>query len=209
VPTFGRNIPYITTFFLFTVLALPLSLVDNLGGLLVLRFLLGFFGSPCLASGGASMGDIYSFLYLPYAVAVWVVAAFGGPAIGPLLSGFAVYAKNWRWSQWEILWMAAPVFLLFFFSVPETQPTTILLHRAQRLRKATGNEQIRSQTEVDTNGTKFAAAIWEAIIKPIEITVKDPAIMFVNLYTALTYGIYYSFFEVRRLSLLLSSLLPT
>jgi DHA1 family multidrug resistance protein-like MFS transporter len=209
VPTFGRNIPYITTFFLFTVLALPLSLVDNLGGLLVLRFLLGFFGSPCLASGGASMGDIYSFLYLPYAVAVWVVAAFGGPAIGPLLSGFAVYAKNWRWSQWEILWMAAPVFLLFFFSVPETQPTTILLHRAQRLRKATGNEQIRSQTEVDTNGTKFAAAIWEAIIKPIEITVKDPAIMFVNLYTALTYGIYYSFFEVRRLSFLLSSLLPT
>jgi DHA1 family multidrug resistance protein-like MFS transporter len=155
VPAFGRNIPYITTFALFTILAVPLSLVDNLGGLVFLRFLLGFFGSPSLASGGASMQDMYSFLYLPFAIAFWVAAAFGGPAIGPLLSGFAVYAKNWRWSQWEILWMAGPVFLLFFFFVPETQATTILLHRAQRLRKLTGNEKIRSQSEIDSRGTKF------------------------------------------------------
>lgn len=56
VPAFGRNIPYITTFALFTILSLPTALVDNLGGLLVLRFLQGFFGSPCLANGGASMG---------------------------------------------------------------------------------------------------------------------------------------------------------
>jgi MFS transporter, DHA1 family, multidrug resistance protein len=56
VPAFGRNLPYITTFALFTILSVPLALVDNLGGLLVLRFLLGFFGSPCLATGGASMG---------------------------------------------------------------------------------------------------------------------------------------------------------
>lgn len=56
VPVFGRNVPYISTFFIFVILALPTALVDNLGGLLVLRFLLGFFGSPCLANGGASMG---------------------------------------------------------------------------------------------------------------------------------------------------------
>jgi len=55
IPRFGRNVPYIWTFAIFTILALPTSLVDNLGGLLTLRFLLGFFGSPCLASGGASM----------------------------------------------------------------------------------------------------------------------------------------------------------
>ena len=97
VPLFGRNIPYITTFAIF-ILARPTALVDNLGGLLFLRFLLGFFGSPCLASGGASMGDMYSLLYLPYPVAMWVSAAFAAPAIGPLLSGYAVYAENWRWS---------------------------------------------------------------------------------------------------------------
>ena len=112
IPRFGRNIPYVWTFFVFTILALPTALVDNLGGLLVLRFLLGFFGSPCLANGGASMGvsvprsihlgiwtnkiyqDMYSLLYLPYSVAMWVSAAFAAPALGPLLSGFAVYAEK-------------------------------------------------------------------------------------------------------------------
>lgn len=38
--------------------------------------------------------------------------------------------------------------------------------------------------------------IIDALIKPIEITVKDPAIAFVNIYTSIVYGIYYSFFEV-------------
>lgn len=40
---------------------------------------------------------MYSLLYLPYPLAMWVVAAFAAPALGPLLSGFAVYAENWRW----------------------------------------------------------------------------------------------------------------
>jgi MFS transporter, DHA1 family, multidrug resistance protein len=92
--------------------------------------------------------------------------------------------------------MAGPIFLLFFFTLPETQPTTILLHRAERLRKLTGNKKIRSQTEIDGKGISLGSTVREAIVKPLEITVKDPAIMFVNLYTALTYGIYYGFFEV-------------
>lgn len=196
MPAFGRNLPYVATFAIFVILAIPASLVDTFGGLLTLRFLLGFFGSPCLANGGASMGDIYSLLYLPYPLAMWVVAAFAAPALGPLLSGFSVYAENWRWSQWEILWMSAPVFVLFFFFLPETQPTTILLRRAERLRRRTGNAYIRTQTEVERRGVRFSAVLRHAIVKPIEICVTDPAILFVNLYTALTYGIYYSFFEV-------------
>jgi len=97
VPQLGRNIPYITTFALFTILTLPTALVDNLDGFLFLRFLLGFFGSPCLANGGATMQDLYSLLHIPYGLAFWTAAAFAGPALGPLLSGFSVYAENWRW----------------------------------------------------------------------------------------------------------------
>lgn len=92
--------------------------------------------------------------------------------------------------------MAGPVFLLFFFFLPETQPATILLRRAQRLRKITGNEKLMSQSEIDQRHFKFSAQVLDAMIKPIEISLKDPAILFVNVYTALTYGIYYSFFEV-------------
>ena len=58
IPTFGRNVPYVATFAIYLILAVPTALVDNVGGLLFLRFLQGFFGSPCLANGGATMQDM-------------------------------------------------------------------------------------------------------------------------------------------------------
>jgi DHA1 family multidrug resistance protein-like MFS transporter len=35
-----------------------------------------------------------------------------------------------------------------------------------------------------------------AFIKPIEINIKDPAILFTSVYSGIIYGTYYSFFEV-------------
>ena len=196
VPIIGRSPVYVVTFLIFLILSFPTAVVDNFAGLLVLRFLQGFFGSPCLANGGASMQDMYSLLRLPYAITVWVAAAYCGPALGPLLSGFAVTAKGWRWSLWEIVWIAAPVFIVMFLLVPETSAPNILLRRAARLRKITGDHRLKSQSEIDQAGMKPSTVAINAFIKPFEIPFKDPAIAFVNLYTALVYGIYYSFFEV-------------
>lgn len=64
---------------------------------MVLRFLAGFIGSPVLATGGASLGDIYTPKTRPYAMGIWGLAAVGGPVLGPLIGGFAVMANDWRW----------------------------------------------------------------------------------------------------------------
>lgn len=103
IPVIGRSPVYAVTMALFTILSLPTALVNNFAGLLVLRFLQGFFGSPCLAIGAATMQDMYSLLYLPYALVAWVSSAYCGPSLGPLLSGFAVTAKGWRWSLWYVI----------------------------------------------------------------------------------------------------------
>lgn len=58
VSTFGRNIPYIALFALFVILGFPTVTVENYASLLVLRFLTGFMGSPCLATGAATMQDL-------------------------------------------------------------------------------------------------------------------------------------------------------
>lgn len=196
LPRIGRNPVYVVTFAIFFIISIPTAVVNNFAGLLVLRFLQGFFGSPCLANGGATMQDMYSLLKLPYALTVWVAAAYCGPALGPLLSGYAVTAKGWRWSLWEIVWISGPVLIAMFFWVPETSTPNILLRRAARLRQLTGDDRLRSQSEIDQQGLKPRTVIISALIKPIEITIKDPAIAFVNVYTSLVYGIYYSFFEV-------------
>ncbi|GJN67109.1 cycloheximide resistance protein [Purpureocillium lilacinum] len=196
IPRIGRNPVYIVTMFLFVILSIPTAFAPNYAGLMVLRFLQGFFGSPCLASGGASLGDMYSLMALPFAMVAWVSAAYCGPALGPLLSGFAVPVEGWRWSLFISIWASAPVFVTMFISLPETSSPNILLRRAKRLRKLTGNERFMSQSEIDQRHMKVSSIALDALIKPLEITIKDPAVLFVQIYTAIIYGIYYSFFEV-------------
>ena len=195
IPSIGRNSLYIFTFAIFIVLLIPTALVNNFPGLVVLRFLLGFFGSPCLATGPATLGDMYAFGKLPYALSTWAVVATSGPAVGPLLSGYSVPATSWRWSTWELLWLSGPLFTAFFLLVPETSPSNILLRRAQRLREQTGQSCFRSQGEIDQSKRHPREVVTEALWRPIQTMILDSSIGFTALYVALIYGIYYSFFE--------------
>ncbi|KAL8923684.1 MAG: hypothetical protein Q9208_004436 [Pyrenodesmia sp. 3 TL-2023] len=196
IPIIGRNPVYMSTFALFVILSIPTALAESFAGLLVLRFLQGFLGSPCLATGGASMQDMYSLLKLPYALTFWVSAAYCGPSLGPLISGFAVPVKGWRWSLWEIVWLSGPILVLMLLCTPETSTPNILIRRAARLRKLTGDKRLLAQSEISQQNLRPSAIFLDAIIKPLEITIKDPAIAFVNIYSSIVYGIYYSFFEV-------------
>ncbi|KAJ5564014.1 hypothetical protein N7513_000256 [Penicillium frequentans] len=195
IPSVGRNWVYIPTFFIFVILSIPTATVRSFAGLLVLRFLTGFFGSPCLANGGASVGDIYPTSHIPIYLSSWTAVWFWGPAIGPVVAGFAVQAKGWRWGLWEIVWLTGPLSLLLFCALPETSSDNILRRRAQRLRKLTGRSNIFASSEIAQAQLTTVDVVWDALMKPAEIMFKDPAVLFTNLYTSLTYGIYYSFFE--------------
>ncbi|PSN68748.1 MFS general substrate transporter [Corynespora cassiicola Philippines] len=195
IPSVGRSPLYIFTFAIFVILLVPTALVNNFPGLVVLRFLLGFFGSPCLATGAASLADMYAFDKLPYALATWAFVATTGPAVGPLLSGYSVPATSWRWSSWEMLWLSGPLFIAFFLLVPETSSSNILLRRAQRLRARTGQSCLKSQGEIHQSKLQPREVVTEALWRPIQTMILDPSIGFTALYVALIYGIYYSFFE--------------
>lgn len=195
IPIIGRNPPYIISYAIFVILCVPTALADDFNTLVALRFLQGFFGSPCLATGGATLQDIYSLLELPYVLSLWALAATCGPAIGPIISGFSVTAMNWRWSLWEMLWLNGPIFLALFFFLPETSSATILLRRAQRLRALTGNNNLKSQSEIDQANLTASAIASEALWRPFQLMLLDPSIAFTAVYTAIIYGIFYSFFE--------------
>jgi DHA1 family multidrug resistance protein-like MFS transporter len=88
IPIIGRNPPYMVTLGIFLVLSIPTAVVNSFPALIVLRFLQGFFGSPCLATGGASIGDIYSLIKLPYFLTGWAAFATAGELSFP--QGFFV-----------------------------------------------------------------------------------------------------------------------
>ena len=192
VPRLGRNIPYFVSFSLFIIITAITSRVSNFPGLVILRFIQGFLGGPVLATGGASAADILSFPKIPYGLTFWGCAAFAGPALGPLLAGFSVTESSWRWSMYELLILCSFTWILLFFCLPETNADFILLKRAERLRRSTGNQNLRSESEVKQGNLKFLRLLAGYLTTPFLVTVQDPSIAFINLYTGLIYGIFVS-----------------
>jgi DHA1 family multidrug resistance protein-like MFS transporter len=94
-----------------------------------------------------------------------------------------------------MLWLSAPIWVLLFFGLPETSPGNILLRRAKRLRKRTGDAHFKSQSEIDQANITVNALVIESLWRPIQVMILDPAVLFTAVYTSLIYGIYYSFFE--------------
>lgn len=98
--------------------------------------------------------------------------------------------------MWETLIAAGPILVLLLL-LPETSPATILHRRARRLEKTRINRPYSYQTAADIAqaGISFYSVVQESLLIPSKITFLDPAILFLNCYTSLTCGIYYSFFE--------------
>ncbi|KAJ4346788.1 uncharacterized protein N0V89_010720 [Didymosphaeria variabile] len=190
IPAIGRNPVYYLTFVVFW------AMIDDFGSLLALRFWMGFFGSPALANGGATASDLFELLYVPYGLSWFVLAAWCGPAFGPLIGGFAAMAKGWRWPLWEIVWISSLVLVILLTLMPETSAENILLRRARRLRKVTGNPRLLSQSEVTQRHMTASQILTSALVRPLEIMFKDPSVLFINVYTGFFYGVFYTFFEV-------------
>ncbi len=127
------------------------------------------------------MADIYSMHQFPYVLGIWALGAVAGPITGPVIGGFAAQANGWRWPQYELIWIAGFALIFLLLLLPETYEPTILLKRAQRLRKLTGNQELRSQSERDTEGESLGAVMHEALIRPF-ILAKEPVLMFANVY---------------------------
>ena len=148
IPMIGRNPVYIGTLVVFVVFQLPVALATDFTMLLCFRFLTGFFGSPVLATGGASIGDMYRPNKRAYGIGIWGIAAICGPVLGPLVGGFAAQHKGWSWTIWELMWLSGFSLVIFTFFLPETSSANILYRRSRRLRKLTGITNLKSEAEI-------------------------------------------------------------
>lgn len=88
IPAIGRNPVYISTLALFVLFQVPTALATSFSMLLVFRFVTGVLGSPALATGGASIGDMYPPQKRALAIGIWGIAAVGS----------VPFPLTWPWS---------------------------------------------------------------------------------------------------------------
>ena len=120
IPQFGRSPVYLVTLAIFVVLQVPTALAKNIGTIVPLRLIAGFFGSPPLATGGASLADMWAPEDRAVVLGLWGVAAMCGPVLGPAVGGFAAQAKGWTWTIWILLWLGGASLAFLILLMPET-----------------------------------------------------------------------------------------
>ncbi|RDH15376.1 MFS general substrate transporter [Aspergillus niger ATCC 13496] len=173
LPNIGRSPIYILTLVVFVFFQFAIIYAKNFGMLLVFRFLTGFIGSPCLATGAVSMSDIWKAQARDYMIGIWGCFAVAAPVLGPLVGGFA-----------------APFFLL-----PDTYAPNILCQRARRIRKITGNPNYMSESEIELMQLNPYVVLFEALVRPFELCFFEPVVFLMNLYISIIYGMLYIWFE--------------
>lgn len=195
IPQFGRNPVYIGTLVVFVFLQFAVIYAKNFGMLLAFRFLTGFFGSPVLATGGASLSDMYAPAKRAYAIGIWGCAAVCGPVLGPLIGGFAAQHKGWTWTIWELLWLSGFALIVLIFLLPETSSANILYRRSRRLRKHTGRDDLKCEPELIGEQMTGKDIAMMTLVKPFSLCFTEPIVFALNLYIALIYGLLYVWFE--------------
>jgi MFS family permease len=128
-----------------------------------------------------------------FAGALFAMAPFLGPAIGPIAGGFLGQAAGWRWVEGlmavftGVLWIAVALY------VPETYAPVLLRKRAAALSKMTGRTYM-SKLEVGRPVKTIAQQFKVALTRPWILLFREPIVTLLSLYLAVIYGTLYLMF---------------
>ena len=192
-------------FILFTVAC---ALAKNMNQLIVFRFFAGAWGIAPITNGGGTIADLMVPEKRGSSMAIWAIGPLLGPVIGPVCGGFLAEATSWRWvgpilsdqSQsvltiFQIFWVLAiavgVIAIAALFFMRETYAPTILERRAKRLRKETGNPNLRSKLAIDLPPRQL---FMQSITRPMKLLLLSPICTLMSLYMAIVYAILYILF---------------
>ncbi|KAH0425545.1 major facilitator superfamily protein [Colletotrichum camelliae] len=185
---YGRRYLYIYGNILFTGFTVGAALSKSIGSLLAFRLLMGLSGVVPVTIGSGSIADMMPSEKRGRAVSIWALGPLLGPCVRPVAGGYLIRAAGWRWVFWLISILAGIFIPISILGLRETYPPALLKHKASRLRKETGNQDIRSRLEQESS---ISQKLRLAALRPIKLLVATPVVTLNALYIAISYGILY------------------
>ncbi|KAK0335880.1 hypothetical protein LTR59_011854 [Friedmanniomyces endolithicus] len=184
---FGRGVVYKASGPLYMLFILGSGFSKSFGGLLICRLLAGMSGGPVLAVGSGTIADMFPPRHRAIASGTYVMAPFLGPALGPVIGGFAAQFKDWRWTQWCTIFIALAAYLTIL-PMSETYKKVILQRRAKRLNIPPPPTPPMSAL------TQLKILVTITIARPLVMLATEPIVMFFSLYNAFTFSVLFAFF---------------
>lgn len=160
--------------------------------LIAFRFLAGLFGSVPLTNGGGTIADMIAQEKRGTAMAVFAIGPLLGPIIGPVAGGYISQSLDWRWSFWILTILSGVLTVTFFIVARETYAPVILERKVVKLRKSTGNPNLRSKLD---HGLHPRDYFKRSILRPCKMILFSPICLIASLYVGLAYGYMYLMFS--------------
>lgn len=184
--TYGRKIVLIVTTPGFMVFTLGAALASDIVSLTVCRFFAGVCAAPAVGNASASICDYTSGSKRAVSMAFYYAVPTFGASLGPLVGGFVVQARGWRWTQWSLIICAAVCYVPILFT-RETYKKTILQRRAK---KAGVPRPVAEGMTLLQHIYHFATTL---LIRPVHMLFTEPIIGLVCLYNGFIFGLLYTF----------------
>ncbi|KAF2260019.1 MFS general substrate transporter [Lojkania enalia] len=188
---YGRLPLYLICSGFFIITNIACALAPSLSVLAVFRLFAGLAGSCPLVLSAGTTSDLIPHENRGKVTAVFNIAPLLGPIVGPIGGGYLIQHKGWRWSFWLVTIVASVIFILSLAFLHETYAYAILNRKANRLRKETGNQHLRSVLD---EGRSPKRTLMTAIIRPTKMLVCAPIILLISLLMFLFYGYFYLLF---------------
>ena len=176
---YGRRPVFIAGLVMFALANGLCAAVSNFGALLFFRFLSGVAGSPPLTNSGATIGDIFPPEKRGIPMALFSLAPFAGPALGPLLAGF-ISPGRLGYKFMFVIFCSLSVIcaIISFFFLPETYAPTLRYHKAKGLRKS-GQAHMHSELDLQRKNWKSNLLVW--LYRPAQMIVTEPILATMTL----------------------------
>ncbi|KAG7285130.1 hypothetical protein NEMBOFW57_009751 [Staphylotrichum longicolle] len=188
----GRRLPLVIAMFGFSIFNISNAVAKDLQTVLITRFFAGFFGACPLAVVAAVFSDMFDNRTRGIAITVFSMTVFTGPLLAPFIGGFITESYlGWRWTSYIVSFMGFLAFFLDLFFLRETYPPTILVAKAQELRRRTLNWGIHAkQEEIEIDVREL---ITKNFSRPMRLLFTEPIVLLLSVYMAFIYGLLYLF----------------
>ncbi|KAJ4983472.1 Polyamine transporter 4-like protein 1 [Stagonosporopsis vannaccii] len=179
--TYGRKIVYVLSSPVFMLFTLGAGFSNSFASLVVCRFFAGLTGSPALAVGAGSNADVFPPHQRAKVTALFMMAPFAGPSLGPVVGGFAAQHMGWRWTQWCMIFVTLAVYVAAL-PMKETYKPIILKRRAKKL-------GLDTKPSGGPGTATMKRAVMIGLFRPMHMLVTEPVVFFLSLYTAFAFGV--------------------
>ncbi|KAH7157244.1 major facilitator superfamily domain-containing protein [Dactylonectria estremocensis] len=184
--TYGRKAVFVATTPIFVLFMLGSGFSKNITSLVVCRFFAGMFASPNINNASATILDFTAPRYRGASLGIYYSLPSLGATIAPLIGGFVVRAKGWRWTQWVAIIVIVTLYIPVLFT-KETYKKVIIRRRATRMGISDSSSQ---QTSVSRTFRHFFTVL---ILRPLHMLFTEPIVTLVSLYNGFIFGLLYTF----------------